>query len=544
MNKLATLPRPADQAAGTGRRLWRLALLLSLTALVSGVLLTGTSVWFLGAVAIAGAGPAAFTFNFHIPAALVRLFAMSRTAAKYGERVVGHHAALVDQVGRRSRLVLAMAAAPVVRSAGWQLARQDRLNDYIDDVEDVDYARLRVGLPLIGLAVGVALLTVLTLVLVPLAVVPIAALAAIAAMAYRKHLPMLRHDWQAARKLQRSAAARFGAVLSAVVPLRVEGAWSRSLHDGFGRLARSEGRHERFRVRLAAIEIFPQIAGPLAALSVLLSGWEAGMSGNALLPAAFIAFGWLALGEGAAGLSRVAAGQVRREAADAGLRKWEKCEQLREPPVAVPAASAVDSLSIEHLPRTAPDGRPLGGAMDIECRKGRAGVLTGPSGSGKTTLLKQIAGWLPSHGDGRILADGKPLDRQVLCHLGLHDAAVLADTVRENLFAAGRGDAACWAALAAVELEGRIRDAGGLDAWITQDQLSLGEAQRLNLARAWLSDAPIVLLDEPTEHIDGAQAERILKRLTRRFADRIFIYSTHRSGSCAADMDTVAIDLR
>ena len=138
--------------------------------------MTATSVWFLGAVAIAGAGPAAFTFNFHVPAAFVRLFAMSRTAAKYGERVVGHRAALVDQVARRSRLFLAMAAAPAVRSAGWQLARQDRLNDYIEDVEDVDYARLRVGLPLDRAGNRTRLCwRLLTLATVPLALVPIAA---------------------------------------------------------------------------------------------------------------------------------------------------------------------------------------------------------------------------------------------------------------------------------------------------------------------------------------------------------------------------------
>ena len=81
-------PVPAPAALRT-RSPWRLAILLAVVASVSGVLLTGISVWFLGAVALAGLGPAALAFNFHIPAALVRLFALSKTLGKYGERVVG-----------------------------------------------------------------------------------------------------------------------------------------------------------------------------------------------------------------------------------------------------------------------------------------------------------------------------------------------------------------------------------------------------------------------------------------------------------------------
>ena len=58
--------------------------------------------------------------------------------------------------------------------------------------------------------------------------------------------------------------------------------------------------------------------------------------------------------------------------------------------------------------------------------------------------------------------------------------------------------------------------------------LSLGEAQRLNIARAFLTKAPVVLLDEPTEHLDAEQAKRILARLRRHCADRILVYSSHR----------------
>ena len=76
----APAPVPASRKSP-----WPLAAVLAVAAMASGVLLTGISAWFLGTVALVGLGPAALAFNFHIPAALVRLFALSKTLGKYGE---------------------------------------------------------------------------------------------------------------------------------------------------------------------------------------------------------------------------------------------------------------------------------------------------------------------------------------------------------------------------------------------------------------------------------------------------------------------------
>jgi ABC-type transport system involved in cytochrome bd biosynthesis fused ATPase/permease subunit len=143
--------------------------------------------------------------------------------------------------------------------------------------------------------------------------------------------------------------------------------------------------------------------------------------------------------------------------------------------------------------------------------------------------LKQIAGWI---GDDIFTCEGgkvTPVDRRDLAMLCLHDAAIIGDTVRANLFAPNRTEDDLWRALEAVELSDRIRQEGGLDAWIRQDRLSLGEAQRLNLARAFLTDRPMVLLDEPSEHLDDDQGRRIVVRLLNHLADRIVVTSTHRA---------------
>ncbi|SHG48082.1 ATP-binding cassette domain-containing protein [Bradyrhizobium erythrophlei] len=503
---------------------WRLAILLAVVASASGILLTGISVWFLGAVALAGLGPAALAFNFHIPAALVRLFALSKTLGKYGERVVGHRAALLDQVKRRAKLFAAMALAPSTRAAGWQLGNQDRLSDYMEDVEDVDYERLRVGMPSAILVAGVGALAVATAWLSPLALVPIALLSLALAETLRRLMPFVDRIWRSVRSSQRSAGRLLGTALASVVPLQAERAFPDILNIAFTYFGDAEAGRLAQRRALAMLDMLAGLAGPLAALSVLVAAWHAGARDSALLVPAFLGFGWLALGETAHSVSRMVLGRVRERVAREGLDDWSTV--LKTTPA--PSPAVLQNLTLQNVPRQTPDGRSLGRPINLNFGAGRPTALVGASGTGKTTLLKQIAGWIGADNNGQFVGDGLVMlgaYRRAASHLCLHDAAILSDTVRENLFAATATDEACWLALAAVELDGRFAD--GLDSWISQDMLSLGEAQRLNLARALLNDAPIVVLDEPVEHLDFDQAARILKRILSQLANRVVIYSSH-----------------
>ena len=512
---------------------WRVAIVLAFAASASGILLTGISAWFLGAVALAGLGPAALAFNFHTPAAFVRLFALSKTLGKYGERVVGHRAALLDQVKRRARLFLAMAQAPATCAAGWQLGNQDRLSDYMEDVEDVDYARLRVGMPAGVLLAGVALLAGATAWLAPLALLPIALLSVAVMAMLRRLMPAVGQQWTTVRSSQRAAGRLLGSALASVVPLQAERTFSNILTLAFGHFSNAEAGRLAQRRALAVLDMLAGLAGPLVSLSVLAAAWQAGSRGSALLIPAFLGFGWLALGETAHNISRILLGRVREHAAREGLSDWSTVTAVKTGLSSSPAV--LQRLTLRSVPRQAPDGRRLGEAINLTFRAGHPTALVGASGTGKTTLLKQIAGWIGADHDGQFVGDGVVMlggYRRAVSHLCLHDAAILSDTVRENLFAPGASDAECWLALAAVELDGRVAGAGGLDAWISQDVLSLGEAQRLNLARALLSDAPLVLLDEPVEHLDFDQASRILKRVLSQLMNRIVIYSSH--AECAA----------
>lgn len=507
-------------------RLWRQAGALALAALLCGLLLGGLSAWFLGSVALAGLSAAAYTFNYHVPGALIRLFAIGRTAARYGERLIGHKAALVDQTRHRIALFDAMAAAPATRAVGWQLADQARLADYLDDVEDVDFTRLRSTFPAGLLAVGLAVVSLATLFVAPLALVPIAGLVGLSAAATRR---CARHGVSLLSQIRAEdsvAAGAVGAILDSAVPLRAEGRWPRLCWDALQGFSRADLSLKDLRYHQALPDALASTLGPVAAASTIAAAWLDGARSGDLLISVFVAFSWLALGETAQGVSRIAVAALRAHAARSAIARWTESAPSSAEPTEAPAEPS--RLHGRALQRVAPDGRPLKQPLALDLQVGRPTILVGASGAGKTSLLKQIAGWI---GDDALQGDDTALtasERRSFAMVCLHDAAILADTVRANLFAPSAPDDELWAALEAMELGGRIRDAGGLDGWIAQGMLSLGEAQRLNLARAWLSAKPLILLDEPTEHLDAEQARRLIARLLDRLRGKIVVIASHR----------------
>jgi ABC-type transport system involved in cytochrome bd biosynthesis fused ATPase/permease subunit len=341
-------------------------------------------------------------------------------------------------------------------------------------------------------------------------------------------MPAVSRQWAGVRSSQRAAGRLLGSALASIVPLQAERAFPDILSPAFSYFRNAEAGRLAQRRAFAMLDMLAGIAGPLAALSVLVAAWQTGGRGSTLLVPAFLGFGWLALGETANNISRFMLGRVREQAARDGLKDWSTVTAVKTRSTSYPAA--LQKLLLKSVPLQAPDGRRLGEAINLTLRAGHPTVLVGASGTGKTTLLKKIAGWIGADSEGQFVGDGVVMlggYRRAISHFCLHDAAILSDTVRENLFAPGASDRQCWLALATVELDARIAEAGGLDAWISQDILSLGEAQRLNLTRTLLSDAPVVLLDEPVEHLDFHQASRILPRVLSKLASRIVVYSSH-----------------
>jgi ATP-binding cassette, subfamily C, bacterial CydC len=179
--------------------------------------------------------------------------------------------------------------------------------------------------------------------------------------------------------------------------------------------------------------------------------------------------------------------------------------------------------------------------VTVDLAPGARLAVTGASGSGKTTLLMTLAGLLPAL-RGQVLLDGTALDEFDEVELRgavsffAEDAHIFATTVRDNLLVA-RGDCPddeLVAALNKVGLGGWLAGLPeGLSTVLTAgaQAVSAGQRRRLLLARAVISPARIVLLDEPTEHLDAADGELMLRDLlapnSGLMGSRTIVVATH-----------------
>jgi ATP-binding cassette, subfamily C, bacterial CydC len=181
-------------------------------------------------------------------------------------------------------------------------------------------------------------------------------------------------------------------------------------------------------------------------------------------------------------------------------------------------------------------------AVNIDLPPGGRLAVTGPSGCGKTTLLMTLAGLLTPVG-GAVTLDGVSLhsfnENGLRCAIGFfaEDAHIFSTTVRDNLLVA-RGDCPdgeLRVALRQVGLDGWLaRLPAGLDTVLSvgAQAFSAGQRRRLLLARALISPVRIVLLDEPSEHLDAADADALLRGLLTPavdsiLADRTVVVATH-----------------
>jgi ABC-type transport system involved in cytochrome bd biosynthesis fused ATPase/permease subunit len=212
-------------------------------------------------------------------------------------------------------------------------------------------------------------------------------------------------------------------------------------------------------------------------------------------------------------------------------------------PRAEPADEGVDpvgaSLSVRDVSFSYDAGRgPALEGVSLDLAVGRRVAVVGASGSGKSTLAAVLLGLLEPD-EGRLLLDGADvadLHRgSVLSVLGgmLQRTGVFSTTLRDNIIMAkpDAEEAAIREAVRAARLEDLVAAIeGGLSARVGAGgrQLSAGECQRIGLARVFLRAAPIVVLDEPTAHLDPATERAVLRELLDWSAGRALLVATHR----------------
>ena len=184
------------------------------------------------------------------------------------------------------------------------------------------------------------------------------------------------------------------------------------------------------------------------------------------------------------------------------------------------------SLSLDDVSFRYPGGAPLIDGVSMELRSGRTVALAGPNGSGKTTLLGLLLGLLTPD-SGSACANGQPIATldvgldAIRAQVGVafQHAEFLPGTVRSNVQFGRPNTTEADLVRALEEAEAEVVVAAlehGVDSWIGEDgdRLSGGERQRLAIARAIIGRPPLVILDEPNNHLPDTVIERILTRLS------------------------------
>jgi ATP-binding cassette subfamily C protein CydC len=515
------------------RRRLLATLLLSIVTLLAGVMLLGTSGWFLTAAAIT---TTAASFNLFGPSALVRGLSLIRILSRYGEKLTGHDTTLRLLTGIRTWLFGRMF--PRLPLDQRDQRHGDLVSRLTADVDSLDSAFLvALGPLLTAFTIGIAM-TVLLAHLLPAAALLFAALYAAALLAVPAGLVMAGRACGRA-VVEASAGLRMAALdgIDGHADLIAFGA-TEAQHRAFARQADvlAGARRQQARVSMLGAAAIQAIAAAVL-LGVLWLGLDALRQGAITGPllaglllaclGSFEALGVIVrsvakLGSAAAAADRLVALATARPA-------------VTDP--ALPAAFTGGGLSFQDVRFGHDPARPVLDGASFRLRAGRRIAIVGKSGSGKSTLVDLVLRLRdPQAGSVRIGGiDLRDLRQEDLHrHIALlgQSAPVFLGTVRANLLIgrADAGDAELWQALDDARLGGFVRGLpDGLDTHLGEGgrTLSAGQARRLCLARTLLSPAEILVFDEPTSGLDPHNEQAFLADLARATRERSVLLVTH-----------------
>jgi ATP-binding cassette subfamily C protein CydC len=538
----------AVRLLGVRRSRALLAVLTGSAGLASAVGLAAVSAWL-----IARASQMPPVMYLTVAAVTVRALGISRGVLRYLERLVAHDVALRGMTTLRARVYARLADADPAGVLA--LRRGDLLARMGADVDAVGDVVVRGLLPIGVAAVVSTASAVLVGAFLPTAGLALAlclVLAGVVAPWWALRAARTAEDSASAARAEISAATV--SLLDGAAELQVSGRLASvldRLREGEAALARATDAAARPAAVSAAIG---PLAVGLAALAALALGIPA-TTGGTLEPVelAVVVLTPLASFEAVGLLPGAAVTLLRARAAARRVLELVDAD--------VPAGAGDDTRSRAVRPALVatdlacawPGRPPVLTGIDLEVQPGRSVAVVGPSGIGKTTLLLTLAGLLRPAA-GRVLVDGaEPSalareDAARLVAMTAEDAHVFDTTVLENLRVA-RGDVTHEQATQALTSVGLAEWLGdlpdGLDTRVGGDaaRVSGGERRRLLLARALLTPAPLLLLDEPTEHIDAGAPELLAALLDGSLAgERGVVVVTHRLAGLEAADEVIALD--
>jgi ATP-binding cassette subfamily C protein CydC len=470
----------------------------------------------------------------------VRLFGLARPLARYLERLASHDLAL--RVLGRVRVRVYRRIEPLAPGQLEGYRHGDLLARMVADVDALQNLHLRaVGPPLVALLAGGVAVGVAAAFLPAAALVLAAGLVAggIAVPALAGALGRRAGRRQAAARGELSA--ELVELLRAAPELVAYGAEEAAL----ARLRRADRALVRLARRDALVGGVADGAG-LVVVGATVAGVLAvaiGASADGHLDRVLIAtLALLALASFEAVQPLAAAARELAATLAAGRRLLELID--RDAAVVDPATPAAPprwpfTVALEGVrARYAPGERPALDGISLRLEPGRRVALVGASGAGKTTAVSLLLRFLDPEA-GRVTLSGRDLRayrqedvRRAIAVAG-QDSYVFAASVRENVRLArpDAGDGEIELALRRARLWPSVaRLPDGLDTPVGEDgrELSGGERQRLVLARALLADAPVLVLDEPTAHLDPATARDLVRDVFDAAGDRSVLLITHR----------------
>ncbi|SPJ33398.1 thiol reductant ABC exporter subunit CydC [Kushneria phyllosphaerae] len=512
---------------------------LQLMALASSIGLMALSGWFLSASALAGLSIAtAHTFNYLLPSAGVRFFALSRTGARYGERLVTHDATF--RLLSRLRKHVYESLEPLSPAQLQRHGESELMTRLTADVDALDGLYLRVLAPSIVALLGIVICGVVIGVFAP-------AIGLFAALALL--LSGLLGPWLAWRAGQAHSdawhqdntrlRARLLERLNGLSELMIYNRW----HGEVDSLIEGQQTRDAHEYQLArqwgSSQLLSQTLLGLTLTGVLgMAGWAVtrheldatlvALMGLAIMGAfeaiALLPQAWQNLGRIQRAATRL--DDVRQRVSETDFpAESEQC---------LPEGHrlSIDQLSV-HLEASIA----VLYSVSLEVEEGEHLLILGPSGSGKTTLFNSLIRFV-SPSEGTMTLGGAPLNQLSEATLRAQFAVAQQET---HLFAASYRDNLTMGQPIDDETIMAMLDTLALRDWLEQQpdglsgfpdergsSLSGGQLRRFGIARALLRKAPIVLLDEPTEGLDEATEQQVWHAIRNHCQGRTLIVITHR----------------
>lgn len=518
--------------------MWLLAWGLGLVTVGSVLGLAMVSGWFITMAGVVGVGA---SFNYLVPSALIRTFAIGRTLGRYGDLLVSHQT--IFELLKKLRVAFFYRFSALSSMQKQQLGSSVAQQRLVKDIDTLDAFVLSVISPWLMAAFAVVVVAIVVGLLVgwvfatPLVGVGLL----VVAVAY----PDLAKRLSLADERRQVMLLDHLPVLTQLVlwrqwrPLTTK---LLAMDDASTQLLALADARKRWTVLLLQWLLVAVV------LLVVIFGGQKAQSGLEVARLLAVVLGLFVLGE-------VAATAIDPLALGRAMVAKERLQTLlTDTTQKIPLPPLGDcQLRVQDVFAKQPNAIVGAACVNACVSKGRPLVIYGVSGGGKSTLLSVLAGELsPTKGQALLNADGTVFATQTIDWQGQlgflgQTVDIFNQTLKDNLRLANQqaSDEALWEVLALV----------GLDAWARQQPKGLltrlgeyglhvsgGQARRIALARLLLSPKKVLLLDEPFAGLDARTRERLWQMLVHRQADGLLVVVSHHDDIINKnDIDTLVI---